>query len=156
MWIAKQLGNDRVHGRRCQIHIRYVKYLMLQSGANVYCSDGWIVSFSTSYFEQSTAVVVTFAWVQFVQVFQRRFIGKVAFHTRTWNKYAEGFGDIDTEFWLGKQLQCFMVVSTSTKRHRVLKKCLFDKLMHPHFGWRGILSQYLVCINCWSWFQTDN
>jgi len=33
-------------------------------------------------------------------MFQRRFDGSVNF-TQNWNKYSEGFGSLDTEFWLG-------------------------------------------------------
>jgi len=44
----------------------------------------------------------------FVQVFQRRFNGQVVFHTRTWNEYRDGFGDVNTEFWLGKRPQCLI------------------------------------------------
>ena len=34
-------------------------------------------------------------------MFQRRYDGSVNF-TQNWNNYSDGFGSLDTEFWLGK------------------------------------------------------
>ncbi|XP_076805268.1 microfibril-associated glycoprotein 4-like [Clavelina lepadiformis] len=47
----------------------------LTSGVEVYCEDGWTI-------------------------FQRRIDGSVSFERR-WDDYANGFGQIDGEFWLG-------------------------------------------------------
>ncbi|XP_076805231.1 angiopoietin-related protein 6-like [Clavelina lepadiformis] len=47
----------------------------LTSGVEVYCEDGWTI-------------------------FQRRIDGSVSF-SRRWDDYANGFGQIDGEFWLG-------------------------------------------------------
>ncbi|CAK8690188.1 unnamed protein product [Clavelina lepadiformis] len=47
----------------------------LKSGVEVYCEDGWTI-------------------------FQRRIDGSVSF-SRRWDDYANGFGQIDGEFWLG-------------------------------------------------------
>ncbi|XP_076805215.1 microfibril-associated glycoprotein 4-like isoform X1 [Clavelina lepadiformis] len=47
----------------------------LTSGVEVYCEDGWTI-------------------------FQRRIDGSVSFE-RPWDDYANGFGQIDGEFWLG-------------------------------------------------------
>jgi len=74
---------------------------ILQSGGKVYCSDGWIVSHCILYLVQSAIGIFSFAFVWFFQVFQRRFNGKVTFRSRTWKEYKEGFGDTNTEFWLG-------------------------------------------------------
>ncbi|XP_076805266.1 fibrinogen beta chain-like [Clavelina lepadiformis] len=49
----------------------------LTSGVEVYCEDGWTI-------------------------FQRRIDGSVSFG-RPWDDYANGFGQIDGEFWLGKR-----------------------------------------------------
>ncbi|XP_076805210.1 microfibril-associated glycoprotein 4-like isoform X4 [Clavelina lepadiformis] len=48
---------------------------ILTSGVKVYCEDGWTI-------------------------FQRRIDGSVSFERR-WDDYANGFGQIDREFWLG-------------------------------------------------------
>ncbi|XP_076806729.1 microfibril-associated glycoprotein 4-like [Clavelina lepadiformis] len=50
----------------------------LTSGVEVYCEDGWTI-------------------------FQRRFDGSVDFGRR-WDDYANGFGQIDGEFWLGLEI----------------------------------------------------
>jgi len=36
------------------------------------------------------------------KVFQRRYNGTVVFHNKTWNEYKDGFGGLDTEFWMGE------------------------------------------------------
>jgi len=47
-----------------------------------------------------------------VQVFQRRVDDETNFY-RVWSNYENGFGDLDTNFWLGTSLICFIHFLTS-------------------------------------------
>lgn len=44
-----------------------------------------------------------------IQVFQHRYNGTVDFY-RNFSEYVHGFGDLNTEFWLGVYLKLFIIV----------------------------------------------